>query len=86
MCHISPLYPWGQDYELEELRRRLAQLERQAEKARLRRRIEELERQVGPQWPAFPLPNPFPGPKYPPRNADELIERMKPSVSSPQIL
>lgn len=69
MCHIQPFYPWGGDWELDQLRRRVADLERREEKQRLLRRIEELERKQGGRQ-TFPLPTP-PAPK--PRRVEDIL-------------
>lgn len=74
MCHINPFYPWNHDYELDYLRKRVADLEREAEKSRLRRKIEELERRRAGGLPAFPTPSPI----YP-RGAGEIIRKMNQS-------
>lgn len=70
MCYISPS-PWQHDYELERLRQRVSQLEREREKARLRQRIHDLER--GLPSPVIPYPMPL----ATPLRADDIAKLIK---------
>ena len=89
MCHITfPAIPsttpwiWPYDDEIDRLQRRIAELEREAERQRLRRRVEDLERQVGrrpwgpciPTVPAIPVMPMVPAPIHRPARADDIVK------------
>jgi hypothetical protein len=74
-----PTAPWfGPDWELENLRRRAADLERELEKQRLKRRIEALERQAGYRlYPPYP-PSILGQVLVPaPRKADDILPLLR---------
>lgn len=86
MCIIPSPFPsipsspwvWPQDFEIDRLRRRVAELEQEAEKQRLRQRIEDLERQMGRRpmtpWPgAIPVIPMVPVPIRRRPNVDDII-------------
>lgn len=90
MCIIpSPLpstlsYPWvwPNDLEIDRLRRRVAELEQEAEKQRLRRRIEDLERQLGRRghapWPgATPIIPIIPRPVRGQPHVDDIVRALE---------